>query len=550
MAFREVRVIEVREVLRAWLSGAGLRVVAERAGVDRKSARRYVEAAQAAGLARDGGVEQLTDGLIGEVVERVRPARSGGRGATWQALEAQHEQVTEWVKTGLSVVKIGVKLERTGVQVPYRTLHRFCVQRCGFGRTATTTRVADGEPGAEVQIDFARMGLVNDAVAGRRRVCHALIFTAVFSRHMFVWLTFSQTLDAVIAGCEAAWTYFDGVFKVVIPDNMAAIVADADPVNPRFTAGWLDYAQHCGFATDATRVRHPRDKPRVERMVQYVRGNFFAGEAFLDLDDAQTRAQSWCSTTAGLRMHGTIQARPLEVFAETEAPALLVLPDKAYDVPIFTKVKVHKDFHVEIAKALYSAPSQLVGQRLDVRADSVLVKLFHHGRLVKVHPRQRPGGRWTDPADLPSQTAGYAMRDLDSLVRAARRHGHHIGIYAERLLQVDLPWTRMRQVYRLLGLVRRYGPGPVQTACAKALDVDVVSVSKIASMLEKAIETTPSLTPRQAASGPTRFARDPSEFSSGRLVLLRGGQQSDHPGDAGGSLPDTSEHDRKDGEDQ
>ncbi|WP_210435147.1 IS21 family transposase [Saccharopolyspora sp. ASAGF58] len=353
--------IEVREVLRAWLSGAGLRVVAERAGVDRKTARRYVEAAQEAGLTRDGGDDQLTDGLLGEVVERVRPVRPSGRGGSWQALEAQREQITEWVAAGLSVVKVGVKLERIGVVVPYRTLHRFCVERCGFGRTATTTRVADGEPGAELQIDFARMGLVNDAARGRRRVCHALILTAVFSRHMFVWLTFSQTLDAVISGCEAAWAYFGGVFKVVIPDNMAAIVADADPVNPRFTAGWLDYAQHCGFGTDATRVRHPRDKPRVERMVQYVRGNFFAGESFLDLADAQTRARSWCSTTAGQRMHGTIQARPLEVFTEAEAPALLALPDKAYDVPIFTKVKVHKDFHVEIAKALYSAPSQLWG---------------------------------------------------------------------------------------------------------------------------------------------------------------------------------------------
>ena len=111
---------------------------------------------------------------------------------------------------------------------------------------------------------------------------------------MFVWLTFSQTLAALIAGCEAAWAFFGGVFKVVVPDNASAIVADADAVNPRFTAGWLDYAQHCGFATDAARVRSPKDKPRVERAVQYVRGNFFAGEAFAGLADAQARAEAWC----------------------------------------------------------------------------------------------------------------------------------------------------------------------------------------------------------------------------------------------------------------
>ena len=104
---------------------------------------------------------------------------------------------------------------------------------------------------------------------------------------MFVWLSFTQTLAALVAGCEAAWVFFGGVFKVLIPDNASAIVADADAVSPRFTAGWLDYAQHCGFATDAARVRSPKDKPKVERAVQYVRGNFFAGEHFTGLADAQ-----------------------------------------------------------------------------------------------------------------------------------------------------------------------------------------------------------------------------------------------------------------------
>jgi transposase len=534
MAFREVAVIEVREVLRAWLSGAGLRKVAEQAGVDRKTARRYVEAAQEAGLAREGDAGQLTDELLGQVVEAVRPVRPGGRGAAWETLSVQHAQIEAWVnKDRLSVVKIGILLERRGVVVPYRTLHRFCVERCGFGRTSSTVRVADGEPGAELQIDFAQMGLLLDASTGRRRRVHALIFTAVYSRHMFVWLTFSQTLACVIAGCEAAWRFFGGVFKVVIPDNMSAIVADADAVNPRFTVGWLDYAQHCGFVTDATRVRHPKDKPKVERMVQYVRGNFFAGEKFADLADAQAHVRAWCRDRAGMRLHGTIAARPAEVFAEHEAAALLVLPEP-YDVPTFTRVKVHRDFHVEVGKALYSAPAEFLGRQVDARADSGLVKLFHRGKLIKVHPRQVPGGRWTDPSDLPAEKSGYAMRDVESLVRNAFRHGDNVGIYAERVLDDKLPWTKMRQVYRLLGLVRRYGPEPVDAACSRALELDVVSVTKIASMLEKATENTAPLPPpRPAAAAGARFARDPGEFAvrgGTQLTLVRSTPVSDGAG--------------------
>jgi len=82
------------------------------------------------------------------------PRRSGrcaraGHGPAWEQLDACQEQIRAWVRQGLTVVKIGVLLQRRGVVVPYRTLHRFCVERCGFGRTAATVRVADGEPGAE-----------------------------------------------------------------------------------------------------------------------------------------------------------------------------------------------------------------------------------------------------------------------------------------------------------------------------------------------------------------------------------------------------------------
>ena len=212
--FREVAVIEIREVLRCWLGGVGLRTAAERAGVDRKTARRYVEAAVAAGLTREGGEAQLTDELLGAVVTVVRPARRAGHGQAWETLLAEEPRIREWIKADLQLTNIHGKLARLGVTVPYRTLHRFAVERCGFGRRRSTVRVADGEPGMECQLDFGRLGLVPDPDAGRRRVAHALIFTAVYSRHMFVWLSFSQTLPAVIAGCEAAWGWFGGYVGV------------------------------------------------------------------------------------------------------------------------------------------------------------------------------------------------------------------------------------------------------------------------------------------------------------------------------------------------
>jgi len=125
MAFREVLVTQVREVLRAWLAGAGKRPAARRAGVDVKTAARYIRAAQALGVARGGDESQLSDGLLGQVVAVVRPARPAGHGPSWEALVPRQAGITAWVKEGLTLVKMHELLERSGTVVPYRTLARF-----------------------------------------------------------------------------------------------------------------------------------------------------------------------------------------------------------------------------------------------------------------------------------------------------------------------------------------------------------------------------------------------------------------------------------------
>jgi hypothetical protein len=406
-----------------------------------------------------------------------------------------------------------------GILVPQRTLHRYALEVCdvGRGRRGTTVRVADGEPGDEVQIDFGRLGLVPDPPTGRCRVCQALIFTPVVSRYSFVWLSFGQRVDDVIAGCEAAWGFFDGVFATVIPDNTKAIVDKADSIQPQLNQAFVEYAQSRGFVIDPARVRSPQDKPRVERMVGFVRQSFFAGESFVDLTDAQRRAEQWCRQRAGMRVHGTIQARPAEVFGVQEQPRLRPAPTEVYDVPIYTTAKVHRDHHIEVARSLYSVPGNLIGQRVEVRADRSLVRVFSRGQLVKVHPRQQPGRRVTDPEDLPAERTVYALRDLDRLRRLAASHGPAIGAFAAALLAHPLPWTKMRQAYALLGLVNKWGPERVDAACASALEHEAINVGLIGRMLERATEnaTTPQ-PPQPGVVVAARFARHPGEFATRR----------------------------------
>ena len=141
-----------------------------------------------------------------------------------------------------------------------------------------------------------------------------------YSRHCFVWPTTSRTLRAVGEGLEAAWACFEGVPRYLVIDNFPAAVAGADPLNPCFRRDFLEYARHRGFITDRARARRPRDKPRVERSVLYVRERFFKGAAFRDLAEMRSAARRCCLEVAGQRIHGTTRRRPLEDLLHSKHP--------------------------------------------------------------------------------------------------------------------------------------------------------------------------------------------------------------------------------------
>ena len=199
-----------------------------------------------------------------------------------------------------------------------------------------------------------------------------------------------------------------------------------------------------------------------------------------------------------------------------EKPALLTAPSASYDVPLWCEPKVAPDHFAQVARSIYSLPTRFIGKRLTARADKTLVRFYQGAVLVKTHPRQPPRGRSIDVSDFPEHKTPYALRDIGFLQREAARHGEAVGGFAEKLLEGPLPWTRMRRVYALLGLARRYGDARLDEACKTALDADMIDVRRLERMLRLAL---PEASP--AAPAPViplaRYLRPPTAY---RLRLV------------------------------
>ena len=232
--YREVTMIEVREVLRLRGEGLPKKRIAAQLGLDPKTVRRYLEAAATAGVPRDG--RRSATRRSARCCSRCIPP-AGGRAATaGRGVSSSARRSSAGSATACASPRFASCSVRQGVEIAYPTLHRFAVLELQFGKTATTIPVLDGEPGQELQVDTGWVGWLT-LPQGKKRRFRAWIFTAVRSRHRFVYPTFEETTARAIEACEAAWEFFGGIFKVIIPDNTKAIIIDRRSARAAHHAG-------------------------------------------------------------------------------------------------------------------------------------------------------------------------------------------------------------------------------------------------------------------------------------------------------------------------
>ena len=342
--------VDVTEVLVHWYAGRSQYEIADSLGLDRRTVRKYTRPAIAAGFAPGGPpvAEQVWVARAREWFPQLTDPRL--RQSSWLAIGVQHERISDWLAAGVSVATIHQRLrDEHGLSVSESSLRRYVEGNLAAEATRASVTVLreDPPPGQEAQVDYGLLGRWYDPAATRWRRVWAFVMVLATSRYLFVRPVLVMDQRAWTECHVAAFEFFGGSPERIVLDNLTTGVTKADLYDPKLNRSYAELAAHYGVLLDPARRAKPKDKPRCERQVPFVRGSFWRGREFLTLPVMRTEALRWCVEVAGARACRPLGgAAPKSVFDAVEAAALTPLPARPFELAEWCRPKVGPDIHL------------------------------------------------------------------------------------------------------------------------------------------------------------------------------------------------------------
>jgi transposase len=380
------------------------------------------------------------------------------------ACEPYRQVILEKLELGLSAQRIYQDLVPEGFEHEYHSVRRFVAK---LRRTSPLPfRRMECEMGEEAQVDFGS-GAWIELPDGKRRRSHVFRIVLSFSRKGYCEAVYRQTTEDFIRCMENAFWHFGGVPKVLVIDNLKAAVKQPDWYDPDLTPKIQSFCEHYGVVILPTKPRTPRHKGKIESGVGYVQSNGLKGHRFPSLVAENEHLLRWETTVADTRLHGTIRKHVGKLFQEVERGAMKPLPVERF--PFFHEGKrtVHRDGHVEVAKAYYSVPPEYLRHELWVRWDLRLVRIFNaRMEQIALHVRQEPGRFSTLPEHIPQLLGEQTARWAENMLQTR-------GIEGLRVLQ------------GLLALAKRHDAQAIERACQVAFSHGAWRLKTIRQLLQR-----------------------------------------------------------------
>lgn len=373
-----------------------------------------------------------------------------------------------------------------GFTASYSSVKRF-VRKLGAA-TPLPFRRMECAPGAEAQVDFGSGAWVIEG--GIRRRPHVLRITLSHSRKGYSEPVYRQTTENFIRVLENAFRHFGGVPRTLVIDNLKAAVKNADWFDPDLNPKVLAFARHYGTIILPTKPYTPRHKGKIESGVKYVKDNALKGRTFPSLEEQKRFLIHWETKVADTRIHGTTKRQVRRMF-ETERTALQPLPQESFPFYHEGQRKVHRDGHVEVARAYYSVPPEYLGRQVWIRWDARLIRVFdQHFKQIAVHSRIAPGRFKTCRAHIADAKISAVERGASYLLSRAARIGTPAAAWARAMLDArGIEGVRVLQGF--VSLTRTYPVSVINQASRTALRANLFRLRPLRELIKRHADEIP-----------------------------------------------------------
>jgi transposase len=351
---------------------------------------------------------------------------------------------------------------------------QFCLHYRQYAVTNKATLHIEHKPGERMEVNWAgtMMSLQNN-ITGKSIPVYIFVAVLPCSGYAYVEGFLSQNQENWIAAHVNAFTYFGGVTKILVPDNLKTGVVGYDWYTPVINRVYHEMAEHYNTAVVPARVRRLKDKPVAEGTVGVISTwiiaalrdqQFFSihelneavGEKLLELNEKPFQKKPGSRASA----------------LEEEKPFLLPLPEHPFEMAEWRTATVQLNYHIAVEKMNYSVSYEYLKRRVDVRMTKNMVEIFYGGNRIASHVRLRgsPGQYRTVLEHMPEHHRQYTQWNAERFIAWARG----IGEKTETVMTAILASRQVeQQSYKacigFLKLADKYSVERLESACGRAL---------------------------------------------------------------------------------
>lgn len=493
MPRKRVTMRKIREILRlAWACNQSRRDTAKACGVGKTTVDETINRANAAGLFWPIPLDD-------EALERLLypPLRSSSsrrlQEPDWQAL---HDELAKRKHLTLQLLWQEYKEgESAGYQYS-----QFCELYRHWRRRLDRSMRQEHRAGEKFFVDYSgkTVPIVN-AATGEIREAQLFVGVMGCSNLTYAEATWTQALADWIGSHVRAFEFLGAVPLCTVPDNLRSAVNKTCRYEPELNRSYLELAEHYGTAVIPARVRHPKDKAKVEGGVLIAQRFILASlrkRTFFSLAEANAAIQERL-TLLNLRPFKKLPGCRQSRFAEIDRPAMLPLPENPHQFAEWKKARVHIDYHVELAGHFYSVPHRLVKEQVEIRYTQTTVECFFKGKRVAAHPRSMIQGRHTTIAEhMPKAHREFAAWTPQRIVSWAAETGKATARVVEIILsRKAYPEQGFRSCMGIISLAKHYSRERLEAACSRALAINGIGYQNIKSILANNLDQMPPPSP-------------------------------------------------------